>query len=406
MISLRLADESQLVKPHLLVFQASSLCNLDCTYCYVPNRRDKSVMSEATLRASLRLLLSRCTSEDSVRILWHAGEPLAVGLEFFERASDILRECNPCGVRLSQTMQTNGTLINEEWCRFFVREKILVGLSVDGPATVHDCHRRNRGNGPTFARVMRGLELLKKHAIPLHAIAVLTPHSLNFADEIFDFFVQAEFRSVGFNLEETEGVHASTFGDQKAEADRLREQYKIFMSRLFDRWQSAGRRPRIREFETMSLAIGAFLRNHSFTRTADDLIPFHNIVVTREGEISTFSPELASGTPSDPLCFSIGNVHRISSLDELVTNQNFQETAGEIQKGVARCRSECEYFPICGGGMASNKFYERGTFDCTETTTCALHRKTLAHVVADGLRKLSVVKETSASLFGNSHPST
>ena len=346
-------------------------------------------MSETTLRAALCLLLSRCGSENSVRILWHAGEPLAVGLEFFERASDILRECNPCGVRLSQAIQTNGTLIDEEWCRFFVREKILVGLSVDGPATVHDRHRRTHGNGPTHARVMRGLDLLRKHGIPLHAIAVLTPHSLNFADEIFDFFVEVGFKSVGFNLEETEGVHASTFGDQKADAGQFRAKYKIFMSRLFDRWHGAGRRPRIREFESMSFAIGTFLRNHSFYRTADDLIPFHNIIVSREGEISTFSPELASGTASDPLRFSIGNVHSISSFDELVTNKKFQELAGEIKKGVARCRSECEYFPICGGGTASNKFYERGTFDCTETTSCTLHRKTLAHVVADGLRKLS-----------------
>lgn len=394
------------MKPSLLVLQASSLCNLDCTYCYVPNRRDKTAMSEATLRAALRLLLSGCVSGDSVRILWHAGEPLAVGLEFYERASEIIRECNPCGVRLSQTIQTNGTLINEEWCRFFVREKVLVGLSVDGPANVHDRHRRNLRNGPTHAHVMRGLDLLKRHGIPLHAIAVLTPHSLDFADEIFDFFVAAEFTSVGFNLEETEGVHASAFADHEGGADRYRERYRIFMSRLFDRWQGAGRRPRIREFENMSLAIRTFLMNHSFNRTADDLLPFHNIVVTREGEISTFSPELASGTPSNPLCFSIGNVHRTSSLDELVTNPRFQELAGEIENSVARCRSECEYFPICGGGTASNKFYEHGTFDCTETTTCALHRKTLAHVVADGLRKLSVRKETPANVPGTSGSST
>ena len=355
-------------------------------------------MSETTLRAALRLLLSHCVSGDSVRILWQAGEPLAVGLDFFKRASEIIRECNPGGVQLAQTIQTNGTLINEDWGRFFVREKILVGLSVDGPALVHDRHRRNRGNGPTHARVMKGSDLLKKHGIPLHAISVLTPHSLDFADEIFQFFVEAEFNSVGFNLEETEGVHASAFDDPKAERDGFREKYYIFMARLFDRWNGAGRRPRIREFESMSFAIGTFLRNHSYNRTADDLIPFRNIVVTREGELSTFSPELASGTPSDPHRFSIGNVHTASSLDELVTNQKFQELAREIKKGVERCRSECEYFPICGGGTPSNKFYERGTFDCTETTTCALHRKTLAHVVADGLRQLSFPNGTPPKL--------
>jgi uncharacterized protein len=385
------------MKPRLLILQPSSLCNLNCTYCYVPNRQNRTAMSDTTLRAALQLLLSRSVPGDSVRILWHAGEPLAVGLKFFEGAAEIIRGCTPRGVRISQIIQTNGTLINEEWCRFFVREKILVGLSIDGPAVVHDRQRRNLGDGPTHAGVMRGLRLLEKHGIALHAISVLTPHSLDFADEIFDFFIEAGVKSVGFNLEETEGVHTSVFGKQKAGAARSREKYKIFMSRLFDRWNGAGKRPRIREFESMSFAIGTFLRNHNFYRTADDLIPFNNIAVTRDGEISTFSPELASGTPSNPFRFSLGNVHRVSSFEELATSQKFQELAKEVKKGVDRCRSECEYFPICGGGMASNKFYENGTFDCAETTACALHRKTLADVVADGLRAVSVSKETPAN---------
>jgi uncharacterized protein len=380
------------VKPRLLILQPSSLCNLDCTYCYVPNRQDKSVMSEATLRAALRLLLSCYGPGDSVRILWHAGEPLAAGLGFFERASEIIRESNPGGVKISQTIQTNGTLITEQWCRFFVRERIQIGVSVDGPAHVHDRHRRSLGNGPTHAGVMRGVNLLTRHDIALDAVAVLTPHGLNFPDDIFDFFAETGFRSVGFNLEETEGVHTSAFEDRQTQAGRSREAYLAFMSRLFERWQRAGRRPRIREFESMIASIGAFLRDHNYYRTSDDLTPFSNIVVSREGEISTFSPELASGTRSDPLRFSLGNVHAIGSLGELAANRKFSNQAREIESGVARCRSECEYFPVCGGGTASNKFYEKGTFDCAETTTCRLHRKALALVVADGLRKLSSVR--------------
>ena len=92
---------------------------------------------------------------------------------------------------------------------------------------------------------------------------------------------------------------------------------------------------------------------------------------------------------SDPVRFSIGNVHKVGTFDDLVANKKYQEMAAEVEKGIARCRSECEYFPICGGGTASNKFYEKDTFDCTETTSCAIHVKTLSHVVAEGLRKLS-----------------
>ena len=347
-------------------------------------------MSETTLRAALGILLSPCASGDSVRILWHAGEPLAAGLEFFQRACEIIRECNGRGIGITQIIQTNGTLITEEWCRFFVREKIRVGLSVDGPAEVHDRHRLDRAGRPTHARVMTGLEHLRRHGIPLHAVAVLTPRSLEDADGMFDFFAETGFESVGFNLEETEGVHASKLAGRQTET---REKYGAFMSRLFNRWQSAGRRPRIREFEGMTSAIRAFLRDHGFTRRLDDLIPFRNIVVTREGDISTFSPELASGTPSDPLRFAIGNVHRTRSFEELLDSPKLRALEEQINRGIARCHRECEYFPICGGGTASNKFYENGTFDSTETRTCSLERKALAHVVADGLRRLSACKE-------------
>ncbi len=377
------------MKPHLLILQPTSLCNLDCAYCYVPNRRDKAVMSEATLRAALRLLFSRSNPGDSIRILWHAGEPLAAGLPFYERAAEIIRECNPGGLRISQIIQTNGTLIDELWCRFFVAEKILVGLSVDGPAAIHDLHRRSLGNRPTHALTMRGMELLRRHGLPLHAIAVLSPESLDFADDIFDFFLDAGFKTVGFNLEETEGTHASAFGSGETDRTWHRERYRAFTSRIFKRWQEAGRRPGIRELERMSTAIGRFLADQNFYRRADDLIPFRNIVVTRTGEISTFSPELASGTPSDPIHFSLGNVHAVGSFEELIESAKFKELWREIQKGVERCRRECEYFPICGAGMASNKFYEHGTFDCTETTTCILHVKSLADVAAEELRALS-----------------
>lgn len=373
--------------PQLLILQATSLCNLDCTYCYVPARRDRARMSEATLRAALQLLLTDCRPGDAVRILWQAGEPLAAGLAFYERAAEIIARCRPEGVDVTQVMQTNGTLIDERWCQYFLREGVQVGVSVDGPAAVHDRHRRSLGDGPTHARVMRGVDTLRAHGLPLHALAVITPHSLAFADEVFDFFVASGFETVGFNLEETEGVHSSSFDDRLAQTDQLREAYRSYMTRLFDRWQTAGRKPRIREFEAMGNAIGAFLRDHAFQRQVDDLTPFRNIVVTREGELSTFSPELASGTPSDPRRFSIGNVHQIGSIDELIANRKLQALAAEIGAGVERCRTECEYFPVCGGGTASNKFYEHGSFDCTETTTCALTSKTLLHVVADGLRK-------------------
>jgi uncharacterized protein len=377
------------MNPKLLVLQASSLCNLDCAYCYVPDRLNKATMSAATLRATLKLILSDRPENEPLRILWHAGEPLTVGLKFFERAADIIRECNSRHVAISQALQTNGTLLDQRWCDFFLRERFQIGVSVDGPAAIHDRQRKNRSGRPTHGDVMKGISLLKSNGIALNAVAVLTPHSLDYPNDIFDFFADAGFLTVGFNLEETEGIHSSQFHDRGVAGGLFVEKYRMFMSRLFDRWQRSGRQPRIREFEQMIGAIRALLRDPGFARAVDDLTPFRNISVTREGQVSTFSPELASGTPADPIQFSIGDVRNIKSLEDLAANAKFKAISSEVAAGVGKCRTECEYFPVCGGGTASNKFYEMGTFACAETTSCILHRKALADVVIEKLRALS-----------------
>jgi uncharacterized protein len=374
----------------LLVFQPTSLCNLNCSYCYVPDRQNLEVMSVETLRAGLQLFLPSEEIENPVTILWHAGEPLTAGLKFFQRASELIRECNVRALRIVQSIQTNATLLNDKWCDFLREEQFDVGVSVDGPAHIHDCHRRTLGGTATHIQVMRGIDLLKKHSIPLHGIAVLTEYSLNYPDEIFDFFLNTGFQTIGFNLEETEGAHVSFLNSRQYEPfSGLNAKYREFMDRLFDRWRTERGRPRIREFQDMSVVIGNFLQDQNFRRTPDDQIPFRNVVVSKRGDLSTFSPELAGGIPSDPTRFAIGNVHDVRSFDVLRTNSNFLHMDREIKNGVKRCEIECEYFPICGGGSCSNKFYERGTFDCAETLTCSLHRKVLATVVAEKLRRLS-----------------
>ena len=191
---------------------------------------------------------------------------------------------------------------------------------------------------------MRGIEVLREKGIPLHAIAVLTERSLDYPDELFDFFASTGFRTVGFNLEETEGSHVVSLAGVHPE--RLSVKYTAFMDRLFDRWVAAGGQPRIREFQVMAGAISGFMKDNEFRRTPDDVVAFRNIIVNKQGDVFTFSPELASGVPGERARFSIGNVHNLPSASALFSSKKFQILDAEVAKGLARCERECEYFRI------------------------------------------------------------
>src|SRR5262249_39210415 len=141
---------------------------------------------------------------------WHGGEPLAVPLSWYEQAIALMQERRPAELELEHRFQTNGLLVNEAWARFFARTGARIGLSIDGPAELHDANRRTRGGNGTHARVMRTVRLLQDHGLPFHVITVLTERVLDEPDRLFDFYVRNGIKEVGFNIEEIEGVNASS----------------------------------------------------------------------------------------------------------------------------------------------------------------------------------------------------
>ncbi len=143
---------------HLLAKPSGSTCNLDCTYCFFLSKEalypnDASRMSEATLEAYVaQLLQSHRTPE--VTVAWQGGEPTLMGLDFFRRSVELVEQHRRPGQQIEYTMQTNGVLLDDEWCAFLERHNFLVGLSVDGPPEIHDTYRVNRGGQGTHRQVM------------------------------------------------------------------------------------------------------------------------------------------------------------------------------------------------------------------------------------------------------------
>src|SRR5580700_1470841 len=128
----------------LLVVQPTPFCNINCSYCYLPDRQSTKRMSASVLEQTLRWVFAGDLVREPFCVLWHAGEPLTVPVAFYENATELLHRLNVSQVPFVQSIQTNATLIDAEWCRFFVEHHVDVGVSIDGPHFLHDRNRRTR----------------------------------------------------------------------------------------------------------------------------------------------------------------------------------------------------------------------------------------------------------------------
>ena len=371
----------------LLVVQPTPFCNLDCTYCYLPDRGNRSRIGLDVVEAALERVLESAWFDGGFTLLWHAGEPLTMPIAFYDEATAriqalLTRRGLPPGT-IVQSLQTNATTINDAWCDCFARNNIHVGVSMDGPAFLHDAHRVTRTGLPTHAAVMRGISWLQRRAIPFQVICVLTAESLHHAEAMAAFFLEHGMEDVGFNMEETEGVNARSSLEANGPARLvLEERYRAFLEVMWRCSRAHPERLRIREFEGVASLAGSGER----LAHTDMNRPFVIVNVDAAGNTSTFDPELLSVATAEYGDFSFGNVHS-DSLEAMAGTAKFQRVAAEIAAGVERCRGSCEYFGLCGGGAGSNKYWEHGSFDCSITQHCRYRIQLVADVVVDGMER-------------------
>jgi uncharacterized protein len=370
-----------------VIVQPTSGCNLNCSYCYVPDRRDYSKMDDSTLEAIISGVLQSEFVHDEVDVVWHAGEPLTAGIKFYERAVKLIRSNNSRQISVKNYIQTNGTLVDEEWCRFFSDNGFMVGVSLDGPAFLHDRTRRGWTGRGSHREALRGFQRLRSHGLSPGIICVLTRESLKYPLEICSFFLDIGTEYLCFNLEETENmnrqssfslVHASVSPEQ------LTEEYMTFMSKFFDAWRPHATRMVVREFRDMASSFYRVRLDPCHHTRPMETVDFAIITIQKNGDVSSFSPELAGATSLEFGNFVLGNI-KTNTLRSIVTQDAFLNLRSQVAQSVANCRSSCEYFAVCGGGFISNKYAENGSITSTETITCLLHRQALASVLLDKL---------------------
>ena len=333
-------------------------------------------MNERTMERTFQCVFASPFVADQITILWHAGEPLVPGVDYYRRAFALLEQCRPSHVTVRHNFQTNATLIDDRWIDFFrTQANVSVGVSIDGPARLHNQHRKTRGGRGSFAQVMRGVRRLQDAGLPFHVITVLTRDSLREARALFEFYVEHGITQVAFNIEEIEGNHVSS----SLTLDGIDEAMRAFLREFVDLTHAHAAKLEVREL------LGAFagIANPDSGLYGNPMAqPMRVVSVGVDGEISTFSPELLGYSDERHGAFVFGNVHD-NELADILDGPRFRAVEAEINCGLERCRNTCDYFEVCRGGSPVNKLFENGSFDSTETLFCRLSKKAVIDVVLE-----------------------
>ncbi len=235
---------------YVMLKPAGALCNLACDYCYYLEKaklyqdNPKHVMSDELLEKFIEEYINSQTSPN-VLFTWHGGETLMRPLSFYQKAVELQRKYAR-GRQIDNCLQTNGTLLTDEWCRFLHDNQWLVGISIDGPQEFHDEYRKNKQGRPSFVKVMQGINLLKKHNVEWNAMAVVNDYNADYPLEFYHFFKELDCHYIQFApiverlAPHADGRHLAAVDEDSKEGltdfSVTSRQWGNFLCTIFDEW--------------------------------------------------------------------------------------------------------------------------------------------------------------------------
>jgi uncharacterized protein len=363
-----------------VVVQPTPFCNINCRYCYLPDRNDQTVMAQSTVAALFEKVFSSGWVGEGLTVIWHAGEPLVLPISFYEAAFATIEALRPRNLQLQHSIQTNGMLITPAWCEFFKTRDINVGVSIDGPQRMHDAQRITRSGRGTFEKTLAGIRMLRQHQVPFHVISVLSETAMEAPHEMLDFYISEGIVDICFNVEESEGSHVSGLF---AAAD-AQGRFKRFLETF---WKLSRQGKQIRFIREVDGMLPRVFRPNEVSMRNSQVEPFGMMNVDCHGNVSSFSPELLGLKNGDYGDFIVGNIHT-ASLESMRRSRAMKAMAHDIALGVEACRRDCEYFSVCGGGAPVNKLAEAGSFTGTRTSFCSLTQMVPIDLILDAFDRL------------------
>ncbi|NDV64704.1 anaerobic sulfatase-maturation protein [Bacteroides sp. 224] len=352
---------------YVMLKPVSSICNLACEYCYyleknnlykTNNVADKFIMSDELLE---RFIEQYINSQTQAQILftWHGGETLMRPLSFYKRALELQKKYGR-GRQIDNCIQTNGTLLNDEWCKFFKENNWLVGVSIDGPQEFHDEYRKNKQGLPSFNKVMKGINLLNKYEVEWNAMAVVNDFNADYPLDFYHFFKEINCHYIQFApiveriLPHDDGRYLASpmerEGGKLADFSITPEQWGNFLCTIFDEWvkQDVGNYY-IQIFDsTLANWVGEQPGVCTMAKNCG-----HAGVMEYNGDVYACDhfvfPE-----------YKLGNIYS-KTLVEMMYGEKQQSFGAAKQNTLpAQCR-ECEYLFACNGECPKNRFVKTAT---------------------------------------------
>ena len=376
---------------HVMTKPIGPICNLDCEYCYYLHKEElypsgeRWRMTDPTLREYVaQYIHAQPATASEVTFAWQGGEPTLLGLEFFQRVVAYQQEFARPGMRVVNTLQTNGVLLDDDWCRFFREHNFLIGLSIDGPAELHDRYRYDKKGEGSFAAVLAALKLLQHHKVEYNVLVVVNRINGDHGRKVYTYLRDNGVRFLQFiPIVERRGVGVHAEADLSADAgnstnpwqDRVSsrsvspEQFGDFLIAVFDEWIRrdvgkvfvqifdqalaawSGHEPSLCVFRRQ--CGGALAMEHN-----GDLFSCDHFV----------EPE-----------FRLGNIHELPILD-LASSETQQEFGKAKETTLPQYCRNCEVRFMCNGECPKNRFIETPDGEAGLNYLCVGYRKFFNHI--------------------------
>jgi uncharacterized protein len=376
------SPENPFAKPlYIMAKPAGPTCNLACKYCYYLEKDNlysgdaRHIMSDAVLERYIKLYIEAQTTQ-GVQFTWHGGETMIRPLSFYRRAME-LQQKYANGHVIENCIQTNGTLLTEEWCRFLRDNHWLVGLSIDGPEEFHNEYRLTQQGKPTFRNVMKAVHMFNRYNVDWNAMAVVNDYNADYPEEFYNFFKEIGCHYIQFTpiverlLSHDDGRHLASPDEpttRLAPYSVTPEQWGDFLCKVFDLWV----RNDVSEYfvqlfdATLANWVGQEPGVCTMAKSCG-----HAGIVEYNGDVYSCDhfvfPEHRLGNIAD------------SSLIELMYSEKQQRFGQRKSDLPEQCR-RCEYLFACNGECPKNRFAMTADGDSRVNYLCRGYRQFFDHV--------------------------
>jgi uncharacterized protein len=350
-------------------------CNMDCTYCYYLDKKtiykqcSDFAMSDEVLEIFTRQYIE--SQPGNVLFTWHGGEPLLRGIEFYKKAFSLQTRFSN-GKHIENTIQTNGLLITEDWCRFFKDNNILVGISIDGPEHIHDKYRKLKNGNPTFALVMQAIELFQKYDVQFNNLSVVSDYGSRFPLQVYNFFKEigskymqftpvVECRAKSIRLDKLQVLAVHESNESMVTAWSVASlAYGQFLTAIFDEWVSKDVGEYFVQFFDSVLANWCGLAPGVCTLTKDC---GYGAVLEHNGDIYVCDhyvfPE-----------YRLGNLKKTAIHEVMFSEKHKLFGAKKMGSLTDDCKS-CAYVKLCNGECPKNRFAVSSSGESGQNYLCA-----------------------------------